>query len=128
MTFKNEIIAAMCVAASIASSESAPDATEFQDNDHVNDYGIHIGKACFAALVSLLDNKGLALEALDARDNGGMKSAQAYQVIGALSLGAETEASDEEVMRALNYFSETDRFEEDFLPWPLPTPKDQDDA
>ncbi len=52
-------------------------------------------------------------------DEGEGKSAQAYQVIGNLlhKLGDGWFDSDEGI-RALDYFSDTKKFDEDFLPWP----------
>jgi hypothetical protein len=44
------------------------------------------------------------------------KIAQAYQVIGFLLHERDIPGRSEE--RALDYFSQTERFERDFLPWP----------
>ena len=51
-------------------------------------------------------------------DEGESKSAQAYQVLGQLLLAPEADINDEETERALNYFSDSGRYSEDFLPWP----------
>ena len=53
------------------------------------------------------------VEQLQARvDELESKSAQAYQVIGALG-----DIDDDEVIRALDYFSDTNKYDEDFLPF-----------
>lgn len=44
------------------------------------------------------------------------KIGQAYQVIGALSSGANV--TDDEWERALDYFADEASYDEDFLPWP----------
>mgnify|MGYP003627271460 CR=1 FL=1 len=51
-------------------------------------------------------------------DEGEEKSAQAYQVIGRLTLYGIQGVSQKEEVRALNYFSDTLLFDRDFLPWP----------
>lgn len=48
------------------------------------------------------------------------KLAQAYQVIASLMAGS---ASEEEAVRALDYFA-SDEFDEDFLLWPRPAKQD----
>jgi hypothetical protein len=52
-------------------------------------------------------------------DDGQAKSAQAYQVIGFLCLSPpELPVSDDEQIRAMDYFLDTETYDEDFLPWP----------
>ena len=52
-------------------------------------------------------------------DEGEGKSAQAYQVLGFLMLTKKGKnASDAEQIRALDYFADSAKFDEDFLPWP----------
>ena len=53
-------------------------------------------------------------------EQGQEKSAQAYQVIGTLlyMLDDGGSVSDDEQIRALDYFSDDGKFDEDFLPWP----------
>lgn len=56
-----------------------------------------------------------------------IKSAQAYQVIGALiSLREDNEPlpSDDELARALDYFADTATVDEEFLPWPREKARD----
>lgn len=68
----------------------------------------------------LEDRKALVADRDHARD----KVAQAYQVLGALFVG-EITARDDEQVRALDYFSDSDGpSDDDFLPWPrlLPEP------
>ena len=45
------------------------------------------------------------------------KIGQAYQVIGTLSAG-RAHVSEEEWVRALDYFADEARYDPDFLPWP----------
>ncbi len=45
------------------------------------------------------------------------KIGQAYQVIGTLSSG-KTDIPEEEWERALDYFADEARYDDDFLPWP----------
>lgn len=47
------------------------------------------------------------------------KIGQAYLLIGTLSAG--TPVPDEEWERALDYFADEGRYDEDFLPWPRST-------
>ena len=49
-------------------------------------------------------------------EEGEMKSAQAYQVIGILVMEAGL-FEHPEAIRALDYFSETGKYDDDFLPW-----------
>lgn len=51
-------------------------------------------------------------------NEGEQKSAQAYQALGQLLLSPKPTISDDETKRALDYFSDTARYDEDFLPWP----------
>ena len=56
-------------------------------------------------------------------EKGEAKSTQAYIVLGQIIMEPdpkvpEPKISEVEEIRALDYFSDTDRFEEDFLPWP----------
>ena len=51
-------------------------------------------------------------------DQGAEKSAQAYQVLGALLVGEPIQVSEEEAIRALDYFADEAAFDEEFLPWP----------
>ena len=73
------------------------------------------------------------LEALDAREGGEVtrdqlliKSAQAYQALGFVLLSPEVVPSDDEIERALNYFSEPEVYDENFLPWPCPPPQSEE--
>lgn len=50
-------------------------------------------------------------------DEGRLKSGQAYQVIGHLASGSAN-VSEAEWRRALDYFSDSERVDEEFLPWP----------
>lgn len=45
------------------------------------------------------------------------KIADAYQVIGHITMVNEP-VSEAEQIRALDYFSDPDSYDEDFLPWP----------
>lgn len=57
-------------------------------------------------------------------DEGEMMSAQAYQVIGFLSsLDPENIIPESEWVRALDYFSDTTKFDEEFLAWPSMQPE-----